>query len=145
MLNLADLYRANGMDRQARPLLEQALETLRQEYAQAGTQALFERLKEYLWGDKTLLWRPFDAGPLVYDLERPERFLSILLRPQWKSWLTRGAFLLVGFATLSGAWWAAEVAASATWDPISTRRLSSRSAATPPNGAHNSIDNPNPR
>ncbi len=41
---------------------------------------------------------------LVYDLERPERFLSILLRPQWRSWLTRGAFLLVGFSMVSTAW-----------------------------------------
>jgi Fe-S-cluster-containing dehydrogenase component/formate-dependent nitrite reductase membrane component NrfD len=41
---------------------------------------------------------------LVYDLERPERFLSILLRPQWKSWLTRGAFLLIGFSTVSALW-----------------------------------------
>jgi RNA polymerase sigma factor (sigma-70 family) len=40
--------------RWATTLLEQALETLRQEYAQAGTQALFERLKEHLWGDKTM-------------------------------------------------------------------------------------------
>lgn len=48
---------------------------------------------------------------LVIDLERPERFLSILLRPQWKSWLTRGAFLLIGFATISGLWWALEAAA----------------------------------
>lgn len=48
---------------------------------------------------------------LIIDLERPERFLWILLRPQWKSWLTRGAFLLIGFATVSGLWWAAEVAA----------------------------------
>lgn len=45
---------------------------------------------------------------LVYDLERPERFLSILLRPQWKSWLTRGAVLLVAFSTLTGLWWGAE-------------------------------------
>jgi Fe-S-cluster-containing dehydrogenase component/formate-dependent nitrite reductase membrane component NrfD len=48
---------------------------------------------------------------LVYDLERPERFLSILLRPQWKSWLVRGAFLLVGFTTVAGLWWTLEAAA----------------------------------
>lgn len=48
---------------------------------------------------------------LVLDLERPERFLSILLRPQWASWLTRGAFLLIGFATVSGLWWLAELLA----------------------------------
>jgi Fe-S-cluster-containing dehydrogenase component/formate-dependent nitrite reductase membrane component NrfD len=52
------------------------------------------------------------TGLLVYDLERPERFLSILYRPQWKSWLARGAWLLVGFSTVSGLWWAAEVGAA---------------------------------
>jgi Fe-S-cluster-containing dehydrogenase component/formate-dependent nitrite reductase membrane component NrfD len=57
---------------------------------------------------------------LVYDLERPERFLSILLRPQWKSWLTRGAFLLVGFTTLAGLWWTLEAAA---WVGIGAWRM----------------------
>lgn len=54
------------------------------------------------------------TGLLVMDLERPERFLSILLHPQWKSWLTRGAFLLLGFATVSGVWWAGEAAAASS-------------------------------
>lgn len=57
---------------------------------------------------------------LVYDLERPERFLSILLRPQWKSWLTRGAFLLIGFSTLTGLWWAAEAFGPSLSDSIRT-------------------------
>ncbi|MEZ4768200.1 MAG: NrfD/PsrC family molybdoenzyme membrane anchor subunit [Caldilineales bacterium] len=48
---------------------------------------------------------------LVYDLERPERFFSILLRPQWKSWLTRGAFILLGFAVVAGVWWLLETLA----------------------------------
>jgi formate-dependent nitrite reductase membrane component NrfD len=48
---------------------------------------------------------------LVFDLERPERFFSIILHPQWKSWLTRGAFLLIGFATVSSLWWIAELLA----------------------------------
>lgn len=39
---------------------------------------------------------------LVFDLEKPGRFLSIVFRPQWKSWLARGAFLLIGFSTLAG-------------------------------------------
>ncbi|MHC4820103.1 MAG: 4Fe-4S dicluster domain-containing protein [Planctomycetota bacterium] len=38
---------------------------------------------------------------LVYDLEHPERFLYILKRPQWKSWLTRGAVLLIGFSVIA--------------------------------------------
>lgn len=45
---------------------------------------------------------------LVGDLERPERFLFIVMKPQWRSWLTRGAFVLIGFASVSGGWWLAE-------------------------------------
>jgi Fe-S-cluster-containing dehydrogenase component/formate-dependent nitrite reductase membrane component NrfD len=48
---------------------------------------------------------------LVFDLEKPERFLYILIRPQWRSWLTRGAMFLIGFSTIAGAWTAAEIAA----------------------------------
>lgn len=43
---------------------------------------------------------------LVLDLERPERFLRILTHPQWRSWLTRGAFILIGFTAVICAWWA---------------------------------------
>lgn len=39
---------------------------------------------------------------LVLDLARPERFLSIVFRPQWKSWLARGAFALMGFTAVAG-------------------------------------------
>lgn len=48
---------------------------------------------------------------LVGDLERPERFLRILTRPQWKSWLTRGAFLLVGFSAVSSLFLGLDAAA----------------------------------
>ncbi len=40
---------------------------------------------------------------LVGDLERPERFFRILTRPQWKSWLVRGAVLLIGISVLGTA------------------------------------------
>lgn len=43
------------------------------------------------------------TGLLVADLGRPERFLRILTRPQWRSWLTRGAFLLVAASIVSTA------------------------------------------
>lgn len=52
---------------------------------------------------------------LVYDLEKPERFLRIVLRPQWRSWLVRGAFLLIGFSGLVSLWWAGEVAGFMGW------------------------------
>jgi Fe-S-cluster-containing dehydrogenase component/formate-dependent nitrite reductase membrane component NrfD len=66
------------------------------------------------------------TGLLIADLERPERFLSILLRPQWRSWLTRGAFLLIGFSLVSGLWWAAE--AGAAWTGAYTIPAGARAA-----------------
>lgn len=50
---------------------------------------------------------------LVYDLEKPQRFLYILLRPQWRSWLTRGAVALIGFSSAAAGWLGLELAASA--------------------------------
>ena len=44
---------------------------------------------------------------LVIDLERPERFFYILTRPNWGSWLARGAFILTGFGGVTTAWLAA--------------------------------------
>jgi len=37
---------------------------------------------------------------LVADLKRPERFLYILLRPNWSSWLTRGSVILAGYGAV---------------------------------------------
>ncbi len=41
---------------------------------------------------------------LVADLKRPERFWFILAKPQWRSWLTRGAFIITGFGALLAVW-----------------------------------------
>jgi formate-dependent nitrite reductase membrane component NrfD len=41
---------------------------------------------------------------LVIDLDKPARFYTILTRPQWKSWLTRGAFILIAFSLVAGLW-----------------------------------------
>ena len=40
---------------------------------------------------------------LVLDLDRPERFLYVLLRPNWDSWLVKGAFILSGYGTILAA------------------------------------------
>jgi Fe-S-cluster-containing dehydrogenase component/formate-dependent nitrite reductase membrane component NrfD len=48
---------------------------------------------------------------LVYDLEHPKRFLYILKRPNWRSWLARGAVILIGFSTITGLWFALETGA----------------------------------
>ena len=44
------------------------------------------------------------AALLVLDLEQPQRFLYILTRPNWDSWLARGAFILTAFGALATAW-----------------------------------------
>jgi Fe-S-cluster-containing dehydrogenase component/formate-dependent nitrite reductase membrane component NrfD len=48
------------------------------------------------------------AGLLVWDLERPERFLLILRRPNWRSWLARGAVVLTAASGLGAGWWGLE-------------------------------------
>jgi Fe-S-cluster-containing dehydrogenase component/formate-dependent nitrite reductase membrane component NrfD len=53
----------------------------------------------------SLLWRwiapaialtfmAITGGILIADLEHPERFYLIFTRPQWRSWLVRGAFII---------------------------------------------------
>jgi len=38
------------------------------------------------------------GGLLIWDLEHPERFYLIFTRPQWRSWLVRGAFIIAGYS-----------------------------------------------
>jgi Fe-S-cluster-containing dehydrogenase component/formate-dependent nitrite reductase membrane component NrfD len=40
------------------------------------------------------------GGLLIWDLEHPARFYLIFTRPQWRSWLVRGAFLIAGYAAV---------------------------------------------
>jgi len=37
------------------------------------------------------------GGLLLWDLEHPERFHLIFTRPQWRSWLVKGAFVIAGY------------------------------------------------
>jgi len=39
---------------------------------------------------------------LIADLKHPERFYLIFTRPQWRSWLVRGAFLIAAYAAALG-------------------------------------------
>jgi len=40
---------------------------------------------------------------LIWDLEHPERFYMIFTRPQWKSWLVKGSFIIGGYSAVLGA------------------------------------------
>ena len=41
---------------------------------------------------------------LVMDLDRPDRFLNVLLRPQWNSWLVKGGYTITIFGLLMTVW-----------------------------------------
>ena len=40
------------------------------------------------------------GGLLLWDLEHPERFHLIFTRPQWRSWLVKGAFVIAGYTLI---------------------------------------------
>lgn len=44
---------------------------------------------------------------LVWDLKQPLRFMKIVLRPQKRSWLAIGAFVLMAYTALGGLWFLA--------------------------------------
>lgn len=48
----------------------------------------------------SMLFLIFTGGLLVSDLDRPDRFLYVLLRPNWKSWLVRGAYIITIYGGL---------------------------------------------
>jgi formate-dependent nitrite reductase membrane component NrfD/ferredoxin len=44
------------------------------------------------------------AVVLIADLERPERFFYIMTRPNWTSWMARGAFILTAHGAIASLW-----------------------------------------
>ncbi len=48
----------------------------------------------------TLLFLGLTGGLLVWDLDQPKRFLNVLFRPQWRSWLVKGAYIITVFSGL---------------------------------------------
>ncbi|MBI3409763.1 MAG: polysulfide reductase NrfD [Planctomycetes bacterium] len=58
------------------------------------------------------------AALLVGDLKRPDRFLYVLLRPQWRSWLVRGAYTLTAYGALLTLWTIAHFVGTAAFADI---------------------------
>lgn len=56
----------------------------------------------------TLGWALFflmlTGALLVKDLDQPKRFLYVLLRPQWKSWLAKGGYAITLFGGFTTLW-----------------------------------------
>jgi formate-dependent nitrite reductase membrane component NrfD len=46
---------------------------------------------------------------LIWDLEHPERFYMIFTRPQWRSWLVKGAFVIAGYSLVLALHFAASI------------------------------------
>ena len=53
----------------------------------------------WLWVAPVLsgVFMAITGGLLILDLEHPERFYLIFTRPQWSSWLVKGAFIIAGY------------------------------------------------
>jgi formate-dependent nitrite reductase membrane component NrfD len=55
----------------------------------------------------SLLFLTITAVVLIADLERPERFFYILVRPNWRSWMVWGAYFLTAQGAITALWIAA--------------------------------------
>ncbi len=58
----------------------------------------------WLWATPVIsgVFLAITGGLLLWDLEHPERFYLIFTRPQWRSWLVRGAFIIAGYTLVLG-------------------------------------------
>ena len=68
---------------------------------------------------------------LIWDLEHPARFYMIFTRPQWRSWLVKGAFIIAGYSTVLALHFVGSLLGSTiiqTWLMIAGIPLSAMSA-----------------
>ncbi len=52
---------------------------------------------------------------LIWDLEHPGRFWMIFTRPQWRSWLVRGAFIIAAYSAFLAGHLGLGVMAASSW------------------------------
>jgi Fe-S-cluster-containing dehydrogenase component/Ni/Fe-hydrogenase subunit HybB-like protein len=61
---------------------------------------------------------------LIWDLEHPARFYMIFTRPQWKSWLVKGAFIIAGYSLVLALHFLASILGFRTvHDPLAANRI----------------------
>jgi formate-dependent nitrite reductase membrane component NrfD len=68
-----------------------------------------DRMRDVALSSIALLFTALTTVLLVWDLEHKARFLRVVFTPQSKSWLARGAFILMAYSGLSGLFWLASV------------------------------------
>jgi Fe-S-cluster-containing dehydrogenase component/formate-dependent nitrite reductase membrane component NrfD len=64
-----------------------------------------DRLRDIALSTIALLFTALTTVLLVWDLEHKMRFLRVVFTPQKRSWLARGAFILIGYSGLSSLFW----------------------------------------
>ena len=52
----------------------------------------------------SLIFLALTTALLIFDLKRADRFAYILLKPNWRSWLVRGAWILMAFGVVGVVW-----------------------------------------
>lgn len=62
-----------------------------------------EPMQWALWA-VSLLFLSLTGGFLVKDLDRPDRFASVMLRPQFSSWLVRGGLTITAYGAFLALW-----------------------------------------
>lgn len=83
--------------------------------AALAPQLPFSPIAMVLAGGLAVLMTLVTLALLVYDLDRPDRFFYLLLRPQWRSWVARAAWILTAFSMVTGLWWGLETGAWLGW------------------------------
>jgi formate-dependent nitrite reductase membrane component NrfD len=68
------------------------------------------RVRDIALATVALLFTALTTVLLVWDLDHKERFLQVVFTPQSKSWLARGAFILIAYSGLCGVFWLGAVA-----------------------------------
>ena len=64
-----------------------------------------DRMRDIALSTFALLFTALTTVLLVWDLEHKARFLRVVFTPQSKSWLARGAFILIAYSGLAGLFW----------------------------------------
>ena len=70
------------------------------------------------FGFAALVFLAITGVLLIADLKRPERFLYLFLRPNTRSWLVRGSWVLTAFGVVTAAWWLARAAGLDRLEPV---------------------------
>lgn len=77
----------------------------------------FTDTQTYVVGVVSLVFLGLTGILLVMDLDQPKRFLYVILRPQWRSWLVRGGYFITIFGGSVTLWL---VSVYFDWNTLST-------------------------